>query len=86
MRHNFSKEDTLRILCSYEKVFDLDGIYNAQKDRVWTEDRKEADKKKDGVKRKRKFPRKVMVCLGAWSKGLTTLIILDQGTGIINVK
>ena len=79
VRHNFRKEDTLQILFSDEKMFDIDGIYNAQNDRIWAVDREEADKK-DGVKQRRKFPQKVMVCLGACSKGLTPLIILDEGT------
>ena len=29
LRPNFGKEDTLRILFSDEKIFDLDGMYNA---------------------------------------------------------
>ena len=51
MRHNFPKEDTLRIFFFDEKIFDLDGIYNAQNDRIWTVNREEADKSKS-------FPRK----------------------------
>ena len=79
MRHNFRKEDTLKILFSDEKMFDIDGIYNAQNDRIWTVDREEADAK-GGVCQKRKFPQKVIVWLGACSKGLTPLVILDKGT------
>lgn len=79
IRHNFRKEKTLRILFSDEKMFDLDGMYNAQNDRIWAVNRAEADKK-GGVKQKRKFPQKVMVWLGACSKGLTPLVILDKGT------
>lgn len=79
VRHNFRKEDTLRIIFSDEKMFDIDGIYNAQNDRIWAVDREEADKK-GGVKQKRKFPQKVMVWLGACSEGLTPLVILDNGT------
>ena len=79
MRHNFRKEDTLRILFSDEKMFDLDGMYNAQNDRIWAVNREEADKR-GGVQQKRKFPQKVMVWLGACSKRLTPLIILDEGT------
>lgn len=60
-------------------MFDLDGMYNAQNDRVWALDREDADKK-GGIKKKRKFPTKVMVWLGACSKGLTPLVILDEGT------
>ena len=79
MRHNFRKEDTLRILFSDEKMFDLDGMYNAQNDRIWAVNREEADKR-GGVQQKRKFPQKVMVWLGVCSKRLTPLIILDEGT------
>ena len=43
-RHNFRKEDTLTILFSNEKMFDLDGMYNAQNDRIWAGNREEADK------------------------------------------
>jgi hypothetical protein len=46
IRHNFRKEKTLRILFSDEKMFDLDGMYNAQNDRVWAVNRTEADKKR----------------------------------------
>ncbi|CAF1341402.1 unnamed protein product [Adineta ricciae] len=33
-----------------------------------------------GIKQKRKFPQKVMVWLGACSKGITPLVIFDKGT------
>lgn len=79
IRTNFRKEQTLKFLFSDEKMFDLDGMYNAQNDRVWAVDRVQADKN-GGVKQKRKFPQKVMVWLGACSKGITPLVILDQGT------
>ncbi|CAF2133666.1 unnamed protein product, partial [Rotaria magnacalcarata] len=42
-------------------------------------DRADADKN-GGTQQKRKFPQKVMVWLGACSKGLTPLVILDEGT------
>ncbi|CAF4756340.1 unnamed protein product, partial [Rotaria socialis] len=60
-------------------MFDIDGVYNTQNDRVWAVDRADADKN-GGTQQKRKFPQKVMVCLGACSKGLTPLVILDEGT------
>ena len=44
LRHNFRKEDTLRILFSDEKMFDLDGMYNVQNGRIWAVNREEADK------------------------------------------
>ena len=79
VRYNFRSEDTLRILFSNEKIFDLDGMYNAQNDRIWAVNLEEADKK-GRVRQKRKFPQKGMVWLGACCKGLTPLIILDEGT------
>ena len=79
LRTNFRKEDTLRILFSDEKFFDIDGVYNSQNDRVWAVDRADADKK-GGIKQRRKFPWKVMVWLGTCSKGITPLMILDEGT------
>ena len=42
----FEKEETMKILFSDEKFFDIDGVYNSQKDRVWTGDRDDTDKKK----------------------------------------
>ena len=60
-------------------MFNLDGMYNAQNDRIWAVNREEADKR-GGVQQKRKFPQKVMVWLGASSKRLTPLIILDEET------
>jgi len=79
IRTNYKKEETLRILFSDEKMFDIDGVYNAQNDRIWAVDREEADKN-GGKKSKRKFPQKVIVWLGVCSKGVTPLVILDKGT------
>ena len=78
IHNNFNKEQTLRILFS-DEMFDLDGVYNSQNDRVWAATRSQADDN-GGKKQKRKFPQKVMVWLGACSKGLTPLVILDKGT------
>ena len=47
-------------LFSDEKFFDIDGVYNAQNDRVWAIDRADADLK-GGIKQKRKYPQKVMI-------------------------
>ena len=69
IRTNFNKEQTLKISFSHEKMFDLDGMYNAQNDRVWTVDRAEADRE-SGVKQKRTFPQKAMVWLGHVQKSL----------------
>lgn len=40
----------MRILFSDEKMFDLDGIYNSQNQRIWTVSRDEADEN-GGIKR-----------------------------------
>ena len=57
----------------------MDGMYNVQNERIWVASRQEADAK-GGIKNKHKFPTKVMVCLGAFREGLTTPVILDNGT------
>ena len=54
-------------------------LYNFQNDRVWAVDRADADKK-GGIKQRRKFPQKVMDWLGACSKSIMSLGILDEGT------
>ena len=64
---------------SDEKFFDIDGVYDSQNDRVWTEDRAN-DNKKCGIKQERKFLSKVMVWSGICSKGVTPMVILDEGT------
>lgn len=79
VRSNFRKEQTMKILFSDEKLFDIDGVYNVQNDRVWAPSRVEANEK-GGIHQKRKFPQKVMVWLGACSKGITPLVIFEQGT------
>ena len=57
IRNNFRKKQTMKILFTDEKMFDLDGMYNAQNDRIWAVNRAEADVK-GGIKQKRKFPQK----------------------------
>ncbi|CAM4965267.1 unnamed protein product [Rotaria socialis] len=79
IRTNFRKEDTMKILFSDEKMFDIDGVYNSQNDRIWAVNRSEADIK-GGTRQKRKFPQKVMVWLGVCSKGVSPLIFFEKGT------
>ena len=45
IRTNFRKEDTMKILFADEKLFDIDGIYNSQNDRIWAVNCVEADTK-----------------------------------------
>ena len=79
VRSNFHKKQTMPILFSDEKLFDIVGVYNVQDDRVWAPSRVKANEC-GGIKMKRKFPQKVMVWLGACSKGITPLVIFDEGT------
>lgn len=79
VRTNFCKEETMKILFSDEKWLDIDGVYNSQNDRVWAPSRAEANER-GGTMEKRKFPQKVMVWLGACSKGITPIVIFDDGT------
>ena len=67
------------LLFSDKKMFDIDGVYNAQNDRIWAVNRTAADKN-GGIQQKWKFPQKVMVWLGVCSKGITPLIIFEKGT------
>ena len=43
------------ILFSDEKLFDIDGVYNVENDRIWAPSRVEANEC-GGIKMKRKFP------------------------------
>ena len=79
IRRNLRKEETLNILFSVEKMFDIDGVYNSQNDRIWTVSSAAADIK-DGIRQKRKFPPKVIVCLGVCSKCVSSLVIFESGT------
>ena len=70
IRTNFRKENTMNILFSEEKMFYIDGVYNSHNDRMWAVNRAAADAK-GGIRRKRKFPQKVMVWLGVCSKDVS---------------
>jgi len=77
--NHYRKEDTKNWLFTDEKYFDLDGIYNAQNDRIWAVSREEADKQ-GGVHQQTKFPAKVLVWLGVCGEGLTAPVIMEDGT------
>ena len=79
IRTKFRKENTMKILFSDEKMFDIDGIYNSQNDRIWTVNRSAADIK-GGIRQKRKFPQNVMIWLGVSSKSVSSLAICEDGT------
>ncbi|CAM4811156.1 unnamed protein product [Rotaria magnacalcarata] len=79
IRTNFRKENIMKILFSDEKMFDIDGIYNSQNDRIWVVKRLAADTN-GGIRQKRKFPQKVMVWLAVCSKDVSPLVIFEDGT------
>ena len=79
VRTNFRKEDTMKILFSDEKMFDIDGIYYSQNNRIWAVNRAEADAK-DGIRQRHKFPQKVMIWLAVSSKGVSLLVVFENGT------
>ena len=60
IRTNFRKENTMNILFSDEKTFDIDGVYNLHNNRIWAVNHAAADAK-GGIRRKPKFRQKVMV-------------------------
>ena len=72
VRNNFRKEETMRILFSDEKFFDIDGVYNSQNDRVWPVDRADANEK-GGIQQRRKFPQKSNGMTGHLLQGYHTL-------------
>ena len=71
IRTKFRKENTMKILFSNEKMFDIDGIYNSQNDRIWAVNHSAANTK-DGIRQKLKFLQKVMIWLGVCSKGVSS--------------
>ena len=72
----------MKILFSDKKLFDIDGIYNSQNDRIWAVSRIEADKR-GGVKQKREFSQKVMVWFAVCSKVMSPIVIFDEGKSIM---
>jgi hypothetical protein len=79
MRTNFRKQEIRNILFSDEKLFDIDGVYNTQNDRIWAVNRDEANQK-GSIHQRKSFSQKVMVWLGVCSKGASPLVIFHQGT------
>ena len=77
--NKFREEDMMKILFSDEKLFDIDGVYNSQNDRIWSVNRAEADIK-SGIRQIRRFQQKVMVWFEACSKRLSPLVIFEDGT------
>ena len=69
----------MKILFSNEKMFDIDGVYNSQNERIRAANRMEADAK-GGIKRRQKYPQKLMVWLAVCSQVVSPLIIFEDGT------
>ena len=71
--------DIRKWLLSDEKFFDIDGVYNSENDGICPLSRAEANKQGD-LPKKRKFPARVMMWMGAYPKDVTPLMILDKDT------
>ena len=69
----------MRILFSDEKMFNLDGIYNSENDRIWAVNREEANRR-DGKKQQGKFAEKVMVWLTVCLEGVVLLVLFEKRT------
>ena len=79
IRANFRKENTMNILFSDEKMFDIDGVYN----HVMTEYGRKIVQQptpKMVLGKNVNFPRKVMVWLGVCCKGVSPLVIFESDT------
>ena len=79
IRTNFRKESIWRFLSSDENLFDIDGVYNSLDERIWGPNWAEVDAK-GSFKEVQKFPRKVMPWLRICSKGVSPLVIFEEGT------
>lgn len=78
VRRSLRKKDRERILFTDEKYFELGGIFNRQNDRVYAPLRQEADEH-GGIRPTPKFPKRLMVWLGASKNGLTVPLIFKPG-------
>ena len=56
-------------------MFDLDGIYNKENDRIWAVNREESSPR-SGKKQQRRFAEKVMV----WLEEVAFLVLFEKGT------
>ena len=66
----------MRILFSDEKRFTVNGVYNRQNHRIWAPTRSIADSMKTHLKRK--FPKSVMLWMGACYEGITKIFIANK--------
>ena len=79
IRNRFDHALCRKILFSDEKVFNQDGQYNRQNDRVYAESRKAANEAL-GLRKVHKFPFKVMVWYGLTYDGPTKPVFLPEKT------
>jgi len=78
VRKELRKKDHGKILFSDEKYFSIEGIFNRQNDRIYAVNRLEADKQ-GGTRQESKYPKRIMIWLGACQNGLTAPIIFKPG-------
>jgi hypothetical protein len=78
VRKFLRKNDHGRILFTDEKYFSMEGVFNRQNERVYCNNRYEANEN-GGIRRRAKFPKRIMVWLGASKNGLTRPIIFKPG-------
>jgi hypothetical protein len=78
VRRSLRKKDRETIFFTDEKYFELDGIFNRQNDRVYALSRQQADEY-GGTRPMAKFPKRIMVWLGASKNGLTAPLIFEPG-------
>ena len=77
IHRSYHQEDTIRILSSDAKMFDIDDFYNAQNECGWDVNRTTANMKESKTE-KCMFTKKVMVRHEVCSKGVALLVILDS--------
>ena len=76
----FRKEDTMTIVFSDEKMFDLDGIYNSENGRIWTVNREEANQR-GGERTARKVSTKSYDMVSRMLRqGATPLVLFEKST------
>ena len=69
----------MRILFSDERMFDLDGIYNSENNRIWAVNREEVNRRGEKYQQG-KFAEKMMVWLAVCSESVAPLVLFEKGT------
>ena len=85
VRKSLRKKDHDRILFTDEKYFSLEGVFNRRNECVYAVSREEADKQ-EGIRGQVKFPKKIMVWLGASKHGLTSPIVFKPGETLSHIN